>query len=82
MPPKRGPAKSDREKAGLRGIVTKFIYNNQGDKIEERTTTSSNPLDAANASAAGHAMGTLESKSLPDGALQNAGICRRTITYY
>jgi hypothetical protein len=57
MPPKRGPAKSDREKAGLRGIVTKFIYNNQGDKIEERTTTSGNPLDAANASAASHAMG-------------------------
>jgi YD repeat-containing protein len=38
-------------------IVTKFIYNNQGDKIEERTTTSGNPLDAANASAASHAMG-------------------------
>jgi YD repeat-containing protein len=83
-------------------IVTKFIYNNQGDKIEERTTSSGNPLDAANASTGPHATGVesslayvykydsygnwieqaTQSKSLPDGALQNAGICRRTITYY
>jgi YD repeat-containing protein len=82
-------------------IATKFAYNNQGDKIEERTTTTGNPLDAANGSAA-HAMGVdssvayvykydsygnwieqaTQSKALPDGALQNAGISRRTITYY
>jgi len=39
--------------------ATKFFYNNQGDKIEERRTTSGdpNPPDAAHASAAPHAMG-------------------------
>jgi YD repeat-containing protein len=83
-------------------IVTKSVYNHQGDPIEERTTTSGNPLDAANASAAPDAMGAesglvyvykydgygnwteqaMQSKSHPDGVLQDAGICRRTITYY
>lgn len=89
---------------GPREILTKFVYNHQGDSIEERVTSSAAPnsLHAANASAAPDAMGAessvaytykydsygnwteqaMQSKSHPDGVLQDAGVCRRTITYY